>query len=63
MRKIAAFHFKNCGRRKGLKNNSKSLFSMNEKFSMHFSKKEFGEKSVVLEVIQLLFKFGEHHFI
>ena len=61
--KIAAFNFENCGRRLGLKNTRKSPFSMNEKFSMHFSKKLLGQKSVYIHVLHHLSKFREHRFL
>ena len=60
--KIAACSFEICGRRYGLKNIQKSPFSMNKKFSMHFSKKLLGEKSVYIHVLHHLSKFGEHRF-
>ena len=36
--KVAAFNLEICGRRWGLKKYPKLPFSMNKKFSMHFSK-------------------------
>ena len=46
--KITALNFENCGRRQGLKNTRKSPFSMNKKFSMHFSKKNCCEKNLFI---------------
>ena len=60
-KKTTAFHFENCGRRWALK--KKITLSMKKKFSMHFSKKMLGEKSVFLEVLHLLLNFEEHRFI
>ena len=62
--KIAAFNFESCGRRQGLKNTRKSPFSMNKKFSIHFSKKKLlEEKYVYIHLLRYLSKFGEHRFI
>ena len=61
--KLAAFHAVYCGRRKGLKSTRKSSFTMSKKFSIHFSKKLLGEKSVYIKVLNLLSRFAEYCFI